>query len=189
MTEKRRGYAPYSLTRKAGVQSATVNGDIDVIQEVRPTINAGFLDEVGNWKGQQSSDDRFIDLQTDLAIADNAEILSDKVIDMYGYSRFNIAIQPSRAGNYTFELILGGTTDDGYLNLKPINTNFSARATIRTDSATNAFTTLLNDQETIAADVWSVYQVNDVGDFKLKLKVTNQSGGNSNIQTAIQRLV
>ena len=189
MAPKRTGYAPYSLTREAGVQSATVNGTIDVIQEIRPVINAGFLDETGDWKGQKSSDLQFINLQTDLAIADNAEIISNKVIDTYGYSRFNIAIQVSRAGNYTFELILGGTTDDSYLNLNPINTNFSARATVRTDSSTNAFITLLNDQETVSADVWSIYQVNDVADFHLKLKITNQSGGISNIQTAIQRLV
>jgi len=189
MPSKRTGYAPWSLTREAGVQSATVDGTIEVPQYLQPTIDTGYVDEIGNWKGRKSSDDRFIDLQTDLAIADNGEILSNKVIDTYGFSRMNIAINVSRAGNYYFELILGGDDSDGYLNLKPINTNFNARATVRTDSSTNAFITLLSDQETVSANVWSIYQVNDIMDFKLKLKITNQSGGNSNIQTAIQRLV
>ena len=49
MSNKRTGYAPWSLTREAGVQSATVNGTIDVTQDVRPNIDCGFVDEKGNW--------------------------------------------------------------------------------------------------------------------------------------------
>jgi hypothetical protein len=187
---KRTGYAPWSLTREAGVQSATVNGTIDVPQFCQPTIDTGVIDEKGNWKGVKASDEVFIDFQTDLAIADNGEIISNKVIDMYGYSKLNIAIQVSRLGNYFFELLFGGDVDNRYLNLQPIVTDRSPKATIRTDSSTNAFITLLSDQEDLdVANVWKVFQVNDLQDFKLKLKITNQSGGNSNIQTAIQRLV
>ena len=187
---KRTGYAPWSLTREAGVQSATVNGTIDVPQFCQPTIDTGVIDEKGNWKGVKASDEVFINFQTDLAIADNSEIISNKVIDMYGYSRLNIAIQVSRSGNYFFELLFGGDVNDRYLNLQPIVTQRSPKATIRTDSSTNAFITLLSDQEDLdVTDVWKVFQVNDLQDFKLKLKITNQSGGNSNIQTAIQRLI
>ena len=39
---KRTGYAPWSLTREAGVQSATVNSDIDVPQFIQPTLDTGF---------------------------------------------------------------------------------------------------------------------------------------------------
>jgi hypothetical protein len=190
MAYERTGYAPWSLTREAGVESATVDGTIKIPQYCQPTLDTGFVDEKGNWQGRKSSDRGFLDIQTDLAIADNGEIFSNKVIDMYGYSRFNMAIQVSRAGNYYFELSFFADTDDTYLNLKPIATNRRPKATIRTDSSTNTFTTLLSDQEDIdLANVWYVYQINDVGDFRLGLKVTNQSGGNSNIQTAIQRLV
>ena len=190
MVYNRTGYAPWSLTREAGVQSATVDGTIEVPQYIQPTLDTGFVDEKGNWKGTKSSDEQFIDFQTDLAIADNAIILSNKTISTYGYSLLNIAIQVSRAGNYTFELLLGGDDNDSYLNLNPINTSASPRATIRTDSATNAFDSLLADQENLAdTDVWYVYQVNDITGFQMKLKITNQSGGNSNMQTAIQRLV
>jgi hypothetical protein len=190
MVYERTGYAPWSLTREAGVQSATVDSEIKVPQYLQPIVDTGIIDEKGDWKGIKSSDEVFIDFQTDLAIADNGEIISNKVIDMYGYSRMNIALQVSRAGNYFYELLFGGDTDDGYLNLKPITTIRPPKATIRTDSSTNAFIALLSDQESIdIADVWFVYQVNDLEGFKLKLKITNQSGGNSNIQTAIQRLI
>ena len=187
---KRTGYAPWSLTREAGVQSATVNGTIDIPQTCQPTINTGIVDEKGNWQGRKSSDRLFDDFQTDLAIADNGEIISNKVIDMYGFSRMNLAILVSRAGNYYFELLFGGDVNDSYLNLNPIGPDRGPKSTIRTDSSTNTFTTLLSDQENLdVANVWKVFQVNDIQDFKLKLKITNQAGGNSNIQTAIQRLV
>ena len=49
MPSKRTGYAPWSLTREAGVQSATVEGTIEVPQNVQPTLSTGFVDEKGNW--------------------------------------------------------------------------------------------------------------------------------------------
>ena len=190
MARKRKVYAPFSLTSEAGVGQTPVEGYIDVDQQIYPTVATGTVNEKGIWTGIKSSDSEFIDFQTDLAIADNGEIISNKVIDMYGYSRLNIAIQVSRNGNYFFELLFGGDVDDRYLNLQPIVTQRAPKATIRTDSSTNAFITLLSDQEDLdVADVWKVFQVNDLQDFKLKLKITNQAGGNSNIQTAIQRLV
>ena len=47
MVEKREAFAPWSLTREAGVQSATINGTIDVPQNVQPTLSTGFVDEKG----------------------------------------------------------------------------------------------------------------------------------------------
>ena len=190
MPYNRKAIAPWSTEREQGIESATVDSNIETPQYLQPVVNTGVIDLNGNWIGVRTSDKLFTDFQTDLAIADNAIILSNKTISTYGYNLLNIAIQVSRAGNYTFELLLGGNDDDSYLNLNPINASAAPRATIRTDSATNAFDSLLADQENLAdTDVWYVYQVNDINGFQMKLKITNQSGGNSNIQTAIQRLI
>ena len=108
---------------------------------------------------------------------------------MYGYNKLNIGLKVSRAGDYNFLLLFGGDADNNYLNLNPINTSGQPKATIRTDSSTNAFSTLLNDAETIGADVWNIFQVNDMDGFNIKLKIINNSGGNADIETAIQRLV
>ena len=56
MPYERTGYAPWSLTREAGVQSATVDGTIQVPQYIQPVLSTGFIDENGNWKGTRSSD-------------------------------------------------------------------------------------------------------------------------------------
>ena len=60
MPYERTGYAPWSLTREAGVESATVDGTIQVPQYCQPTLDTGFLDEKGNWQGRKSSDRNFI---------------------------------------------------------------------------------------------------------------------------------
>ena len=44
MAKDRTGYAPWSLTREAGVQSATVDGTIAVPQNIQPVLSTGFVD-------------------------------------------------------------------------------------------------------------------------------------------------
>ena len=76
MVRDRRGLAPWSLSREAGIESATVDGTISVPQYVQPVLDTGFVDEKGDWKGAKSSDKDFIAFQTDLGIANGAEILN-----------------------------------------------------------------------------------------------------------------
>ena len=92
MVYNRTGYAPWSLTREAGVQSATVDGTIEVPQYIQPTIDTGFVDEKGNWKGVKSTDNEFFDLQNDKEIANGAEIISNSVIDMQYHDILMIAM-------------------------------------------------------------------------------------------------
>ena len=56
MVRNRRGLAPWSLSREAGIESATVDGTIEVPQYVQPVLDTGFVDEKGDWKGAKSSD-------------------------------------------------------------------------------------------------------------------------------------
>jgi len=190
MEKKRKVYAPFSLTSEAGVGQTPVEGYIDVNQVIYPTVSTGTVNENGNWTGIKTSDSEFFNLQKDLAIADNGEILSNKVINMFNYDILMLALKVSRAGNYEFGILQGGDADDAYFNLKPVSTAQALRATVRTDSNTNAFTTLLSDQETISdTNTWLIYKINDLKGFKLKYRVTNQSGGNSDMETAIMRIL
>jgi len=185
----RKVYAPYSTSGEQ-VGQTPLTGYVDVAQAIYPAVNTGQISTDGEWSGVLVSDKVFKDFQTDLAIANNGEIISNKVISTYGFNFLNIAIQVSRAGDYFFELLYGGDDNDSYLNLNPIAASGSLKSTIRTDASTNAFMTILSDQESIGtANAWFVFQVNEIGGFQTKLKITNQSGGNSNIQTAVQRLV
>ena len=46
---ERTGYAPWSLTREAGVQSATVDGTIKVPQNIQPDLIEGEFNYIGSF--------------------------------------------------------------------------------------------------------------------------------------------
>ena len=195
MPYNREGYAPWSLTRKAGVQSATVDGTIEVPQYCQPTIDTGFVDEKGDWKGIKSSDEQFIAFTKDEAIPNTGVILSPNAnpdgswpIDMTGFNDIFIAIKPTNGGNYAIAAVMGPDTEN-FANLRPVN----AAAVLRGNRAgTQLASDLLFDTaESLTADVWNIFYVgmNLKGQKLLQWKITNNSGGESDIECAFMRLV
>ena len=197
MPSKRTGYAPWSLTREAGVQSATVNGTIEVPQIVQPTIGTGFVDERGNWQGQKSSDENFIAFRKDVGIANGGEILTPTTnpdnswpLDMTGYRDIAIAIKPTRSGNYALKAIMGPTTSS-FANLTPLN----AAATIKIKDLRTAAASLadafVDSAENLTQEVWNIFMLQYVlaNQKVLQFSITNNSGGSADIETAFMRLV
>ena len=128
---RRTGYAPWSLTREAGVESATVDGTIEVDQYLQPTIDTGFVDEKGNWKGRKSSDKDFIGITRAESIANGGEVLFPDTnvfpsIDMEGFRDIFYAIKPTNGGNYRVEAVMGPDTES-FANLSPVNPASSLR--------------------------------------------------------------
>ena len=193
---KRTGYAPWSLTREAGVQSATVNGTIDVPQTCQPTINTGVIDEKGNWQGIKADDEVFIGLTKEEGIADGGTVLFPNTnafpsIDMTGFSSVAIAIKTTRNGNYAFDLIMGPDTTP-FANLSPVNAGSRLRMLNGSPSTTPTFTNILEDgAENLGTDVWDVFFLYDraAGQKNMQFRITNNSGGNANIEFGFMRLV
>jgi len=200
MVQKREAYAPWSLTRKAGVESATVNGDIEVPQFVQPVIDTGFVDEKGNWKGRKSSEEQFHSFGLDEAIANGAAILAPQIasgtiwpLDMTGFRDVFIAIKPSNGGIYGITAVMG-PNDLSFANLRPVDPADTLRGSIPTQSGVGGGTmnSLFNDtSENLTADVWNIMIITEVltNQKLLQFKVTNSSGGESDIETAFMRLV
>jgi len=197
MVEKREAYAPWSLTRKAGVQSATVNGDIEVPQFIQPVLDTGFVDENGDWKGSKSSEEQFHSFAKDEAIANGATILAPQIasgsiwpLDMTGFNDVQIAIRPSNGGNYNVTAVMG-PADLAYANLRDVN----AAATLKSSTLQGANPTfdniIVDTSESLTADVWNIFMI--MGRLKdqklLQFSITNNSGGESDIETAFMRLV
>ena len=127
MVRNRTGLAPWSLSREAGIESATVDGTIEVPQYVQPVLDTGFVDEKGNWKGIKSSDKDFFAFLTDLGIANGATILTPDVnpdgtwpLDMTGYNSIFVAINPSNGGNYAINAVMGPDAVS-FANLSPVD--------------------------------------------------------------------
>jgi len=197
MVRNRRGLAPWSLAREAGIESATVDGTIEVPQYVQPVLDTGFVDEKGDWKGAKSSDKDFIAFQTDLAIANGGTILTPSVnpdgtwpLDMTGFSSIFIAIKPSNSGNYAMEAVMGPDANS-FANLSPVRPATVLRG-IRATNGGGDFGDLFNDgAESCGDGVWNIFYINrNLADQKLlQFAIVNDSGGSSDIETAFMRIV
>jgi len=200
MVRNRTGLAPWSLSREAGIESATVDGTIEVPQYVQPTLDTGFVDEKGNWKGVKSSDKDFIALQTDLGIANGATIITPGVnpeqpdtwpLDMTGYTDIQIALRPTSGGNYAISAIMGPDSNS-YANLNPVNAGTTLSGIIDHYSTGKAMDDLFVDgAESLTANVWNIFYLGTVlrNQKLLQFKIVNNSGGSSDIDTAFMRIV
>ena len=195
MPSKRTGFAPWSLTREAGVLSATVDGTIEVPQNVQPTLSTGFVDYKGNWQGAKSSDEQFFGITTHLVVANGGSVLGPATgdvdhIDMTGFRNLFLAIKPSNGGAYATEAIMGPDTNS-FANLTPVNAGITLAGNVDPRSA--GLDNLYSDgAQTLTADVWNIFYIG-VGRLAeqklLQIKITNNSGGDSNIEIAFMRIV
>ena len=196
MPSKRTGYAPWSLTREAGVLSATVDGTIDVPQSVQPTINAGFVDEKGNWQGEKSSDENFFAFTKHVAIPNGETVLAPATatvdsLDMTGFSDIQIAIRPSNGGNFAITAVMGPDTNT-YANLRPVNAATTLRGAGDLGDYSGATSNLFNDTaESLTVDVWNIFIIKRLlnNQKMMQFKIVNNSGADSDIEVAFLRLV
>jgi len=194
MVYNRTGYAPWSLTREAGVQSATVDGTIEVPQYIQPTINTGFVDIKGNWKGVRSSDETFFIDAPHLGVPNTGEVLVPQTadrdfIDMTGFSDIFIAIMPTNTGNYGMTAIMG-PSDKPFANLTPVHAASYLKGTPGTQTDLED---LFNDtSQALTADVWNIFAITRhrlSNQKSMQFMITNNSGGNSDITFAYLRVV
>lgn len=194
-------YAPFSLTSEAGVAQTPVEGYIDVNQTIYPTVNTGTVNENGTWTGVKSNDPEFKGFTRDLAIPDGTDILvptgpaiGDAHIIMEGFTDLQIALKVSNAGNYAIKAIMGPSNSESqFLNLTPVNSGERLRgagAGVRgpADRLDDLF---VDGADAIAVDVWTIYTIFDVlaNQNNMQFLITNNSGGNSDIEFAYRRLV
>jgi len=195
MPYERTGYAPWSLTREAGVESATVDGTIQVPQYVYPNLDTGFIDEKGVWQGRKSDDRSFIGITKAEGIANGGDALFPDTnefpnIDMTGFSSIFYAIKPSNAGNVAVTAVMGPDTQT-FANLTPVVAEATLRGNVF-DTTSKDLQDIFNDAaESMIADKWNIYFVQGrlSGQKNLQFKITNNSGGASDIEFAFMRLV
>ena len=199
MVYNRKAISPWSVEREAGIESATVDSNIEVPQYLQPTVDTGFIDEKGFWRGNTSSDKDFIAFGTFEAIANGGTILAPYVnadgtwpLDMTGFEDIQIALKVSRAGDYKIEAVMGPDSNS-YSNLSPVNSAALLRGLfVEYSSVSNHMNDAFNDAaEALIADVWNIFMIKAVlsNQKLLQFQITNNSGGSSDIETAFMRLV
>ncbi len=194
MPYERTGYAPWSLTREAGVQSATVDGTIQVPQYIQPVLSTGFIDENGNWKGTRSSDEVFKKLAKEEAVPNGQLILApggdEPYIDMTGFTDIMLAVKLSNGGNCAITAVMGPDTQP-FANLSPVNAAADLRGTAWGANNQNMIDLFKDSAETFTTDVWDIITIQQrLKDQKnLQFAITNNTGGNSDIEYGFMRLI
>jgi hypothetical protein len=195
MPYERTGYAPWSLTREAGVQSATVDGTIQIPQYCQPTINTGFVDEKGNWQGVKSSDEVFIGLTKEEAVANSGTVLFPNTnnfpsIDMTGFSDMFIAVKLSNGGNCRVEAVMGPDTTP-FANLSPVAAARPLRGNLFGQTMSEINNVLVDAAEDFQSDEWGILSIQNVlkNQKNMQFKLTNNTGGITNIEFGFMRLV
>jgi len=198
MVRNRRGLAPWSLSREAGIESATVDGTIEVPQYVQPVLDTGFVDEKGDWKGAKSSDRNFIAYHKEESIANGGNALFPVVnadgswpLSMEGYTDIFIAIRPSNGGNYESTAIMAPDAIP-FHNLQPTNAAAALRGVKAGESGSGTVNNILYDAaESLTVDVWNIFILQSIcrQQPNLQFKLTNNSGDASDIEVTFMRLV
>jgi hypothetical protein len=186
---KRKAYTPFSTSNEAGVSAAPVEGFIEVTQDVRPTIDTGFVDAKGNWVGHQTSDTEFSFYHKGDAVP-NGQVELASTCDMTGFNDIQLAIRPTASGNFAVAAVMGPDTDR-YANLSPVNAAAVLKGN-KLGESSQSFGELFNDSaDTMTADVWNIYMIkNNLANQKLlQFRITNNTGASSDIEVMYLRIV
>jgi len=195
MPDKRKAYAPFSLITESGVSNAPVEGYIDVNQEIQPTVSTGTVNENGVWTGVKSDDTGFIGISKAVELPNTGETLFPDTgnlnfIDMTGFKNLYIAIKPTRGGNVDITAVMGPDTNR-FANLEPVNAAAQLRG-VGFSGQPEARNLFNDDSEALTADVWNIFYIGAdtlAGQKNMQFKVTNNAGGNSDIEFGFMRLV
>jgi len=193
----RKSIAPWSERVSEGLIDQPIDSSITASQTLTATVDTGFIDQSGTWRGVVSSDTGFGIRQTDIGIANGVEFLTPSKnadgtwpLDMSGYSDIIVAINPSNAGNYGIDAVMG-PGDLSFGDLTPLNAAGTLRGTFNAEAANFVMTQLLSDSsEALTVDVWNLFYIQGrLSNQKvLQFKITNNSGGSSDVQTAFMRI-
>jgi len=185
-------FAPWSAETAQGIKTDPVDSNIKVRQEVVPAITVGTVNALtGEWTGIIESDTAFTIDTTHAGVPNGASVLCPQAqpdfIDMTGYSDIFIAIKNSSGSTFAIQAVMGPDTH-AFANLTPVNAAAGLRGQLVVGDQSN----LLSDtNESLQDGVWNIFYIGNVlkGQKLLQFKITNSSGGNSDIQFASLRVV
>jgi len=189
---------PFSTRAKEGATDSPLGDFVNVDQSIVSTADVGFYDlDTGKLTGVRASDKVFGNIQLDSQVANGAAIITPSKnadgtwpLDMTGYRDIQIAIRPTNGGNYAIQAVMG-PGDLSFGGLTPVDAASILLGNILPD-VTSDFAYLFNDSaQSLTADVWNIfYLAGNVANQKLlQFKITNNSGGISDIETAFMRVV
>ena len=190
---------PFSTRAKEGATDSPLGDFVNVESNIQSIADVGFYDENGKLTGHKSSDREFSMYQRDESIPNGQAIIAPSEIisgqwplDMTGFNDVQIAIKPSRGGNYAITAVMGPDSLS-YAGLLPVDPASDLFGAIRQDAGDQTtLTKLFNDTaQALTADVWNIFYIGSIlkNQKLLQFKITNNAGGDADIETNFMRLV
>jgi len=186
---------PFSTRAKEGATDSPLGDFVTVDQTITSTANAGFFDKnTGKFEGVLGSDKLFTIDATHEATPNTGVVLSPQAtpqyIDMTGFSDLFIAIKPSNGGNVAITAIMG-PNDISFANLTPINPAITLKSSTLQGANPTLDNIIVDSAESLTVDVWNIFPIyGRLKDQKLlQFSITNNSGGESDIDFAYMRVV
>ena len=190
----KRTNSPWSKTYKEGLPTTAVDDHVNIDQTVIGAITTGVIDSAtGLWKGITVTDDAFTLDATHEAVPNTGAVLSPQAtpdyIDMTGFNQVQIAIKPTNGGNYAIDAVMG-PNDHYYANLTPVNPATTLYGNVGQNNPQDFTILFQEDAQALTANVWNIFTItNNLSNQKLlQFKITNNSGGESDIQFAYLRV-
>ena len=193
MPYNRKAIAPWSTERLQGIESATVDSNIETPQYLQPVVNTGVINKNGNWIGNVTSDRTFTIYATHEGIANGGATLSPQAqpdfIDMTGFKDIFIAILNTNGGNFAIDAVMGPDTNT-FANLTPVKAGYTLKGNMPQGTTSDFENLFIDSAESLVADVWNIFVIGEnLRDQKnLQFKITNNSGAESDITFAYLRV-
>jgi len=196
MALRRKGSAPWSATKEAGLSDAPVSGNPFVEgDEVKPVIDAGFIDEKGLWQISPSNDSAFTFQDPSQALAAGADM--EFPINMLNHEMLILAILDSSGNDINIDLIVKNpTTLSGpYTPFTDVGVNgaFEWKLNVRPipgAPSTATMGAILIDTNEALANTWQFYKITYLRGTQIRMLIHNNEGADAGtISTAYMRLV
>jgi hypothetical protein len=192
---KRKSNSPWGSAYKEGLPSTAVNDRIEVDEILYPSVNTGTIDvATGQWEGVTLSDKNFTIDTVHESVANGATVLSPQAtpdyIDMTGYNILFIGLKVTSTGNYALNACMGPDSNS-FANLSPVDSGTTLRGTGQTADRRSIEKLFDDSVEVLTANVWEIFVIdgNLTNQKLLQFKITNNTGGASNIDFAYLRVV
>jgi len=191
MALRRKGSAPWSLTKDTGLSDAPVSGSPFVEgDEVKPVIDAGFIDGNGLWQISPSDDLAFTFQDPAQALGPGADM--DFPINMLRHDILILAILDSSGNAINVDLITKNpTTLSGpYVPFIEVGGNGDQAWKINKSVTGGGLLDIATDSSEPLAATWNFYKIHQLRGLQIRLLIHNNDGSNTGtISTAYMRLV
>ena len=197
MTIRRKGAAPWSVDYEAGLADAPVSSHPGVEADlVNPVIDAGFIDEDGNWQIDKVANDRNFTFQDpNQALGPGASLFIDPT-NMLEHDLLILGIVDTSGNDINVDIIYqtGAAAPSGspYEAAPFLDIGITSSSWKSNDPGdlTGSMVNILEDTSEALSNTWIFYKIGHLRGTLGKIRITNNDGANTGtISTAYLRLV